>query len=71
MAVLDAARSDTARSLSELDALQAKMAMTAADTGNSRDKATFQVIAQADAAVGAMMEDQSARISALHALSGD
>ena len=47
------------------------MAMTAADTGNSRDKATFQVIAQADAAVGAMMEDQSARISALHALSGD
>ena len=71
MAALDAARSDTAQSLSELDALQAKMAVTAADSGNSRDKATFQVIAQADAAVGAMMEEQSARISALHALSGD
>jgi len=71
MAALDSARSDTAQSLGELDALQAKMAVTAADSGSPRDKATFQVIAQADAAVGAMMDEQNARISALHTLSGD
>jgi len=71
MAALDSARSDTAQSLGELDALQTKMAVTAADSGKPDDKATFQVIAQADAAVGAMMNQENARISALHTMTGD
>ncbi|WP_420381881.1 hypothetical protein [Novosphingobium sp.] len=71
MAALDSARSDTAQSLGELDALQAKLAVTAGDTGNPDDKATFALVAKADAAVGAMMDAQNARIAALHAMSGD
>ena len=71
MAALDSARSDTAQSLAALDALQARTALFAADSSNPRDKATFQVVATADAAVGAMMDAQNARISALHAMTGD
>jgi predicted component of type VI protein secretion system len=71
MAALDSARSDTAQSLGELDALQAKMAVTAADSNNPDDKATFALIARADAAVNAMMDAENARIAALHAMTGD
>lgn len=71
MAALDSARSDTAQPLGVLDALQAKMATTAADTSNANDKATFDVIAKADAEVGAMMDNENARIAALHAMTGD
>jgi hypothetical protein len=70
-AALDSAHSQTAVPLGELDALQARMAVTAADSGLARDAASYAVIAHADSDVGAMLESENARIAALHRTSGD
>jgi hypothetical protein len=70
-AALDSAHSQTAVPLGELDALQARMAVTAADSGLARDAASYAVIARADSDVGAMLESENARIAALHRATGD
>ncbi len=71
MAALDSARSDTAQPLAQLDEMQAKMGIAAADSGSATDAASYDVIARADAAVGAMLADENTRIEALHATTGD
>jgi pyruvate/2-oxoglutarate dehydrogenase complex dihydrolipoamide acyltransferase (E2) component len=66
MASLDSTRSDTALALAELDALQVKAAVNAADSNNPDGQATYVAVTDIDRAVAAILNNEDARIAMLH-----
>jgi hypothetical protein len=67
LAALDSARSETGVPMGDLDALQARTALSAAQSNDARGKASYAAVAEADRAVAAIIKIEDARITALRA----